>query len=184
MNKVGTKRIETERLILRPFTPEDADPMFRNWASDPVVTEFMTWPAHRSVEDTRGIISLWIAEYAKGDAFNWAIELKGLGEPIGSIGVVSSDEAVEGVEIGYCLGRAYWGKGMMPEALCAVVDYLFDEVGARRISARHDARNPKSGRVMEKAGMTKEGVLRRAGKSNAGICDLVYYSILAEERKK
>ena len=184
MNRIGTQRIETERLILRPFAMEDAEAMFRNWASDPLVTEYLTWEPHRTVEDTRGIISLWISEYEKGDAFNWAIELKGESEPIGSIGVVSVDDRVDAAEIGYCLGRAYWGKGMMPEALCTVVDYLFDEVGARRISARHDARNPKSGLVMEKAGMMKEGVLRRAGKSNAGICDLVYYSILAEERKK
>ena len=163
---------------------EDAEPMFRNWASDPLVTEYLTWEPHRTVEDTRGIISLWISEYEKGDACNWAIELKGEAEPIGSIGVVSVDDRVDAAEIGYCMSRAHWGKGLMPEALRAVIDYLFDKAGMNRVSARHDARNPKSGRVMQKAGMTYEGTLRQAGKNNAGICDLVYYAILSADRKK
>ncbi|MBQ7712715.1 MAG: GNAT family N-acetyltransferase [Clostridia bacterium] len=184
MNRIGTQRIETERLILRPFAMEDAEAMFRNWASDPLVTEYLTWEPHRTVEDTRGIISLWISEYEKGDFFNWAIELKGEAGPIGSIGVVSVDDRVDAAEIGYCMSRALWGRGLMSEALRAVIDYLFDKAGMNRVAARHDARNPKSGRVMRKAGMTYEGTLRQTGKSNAGICDLVYYAILSADRKK
>ena len=84
--------------------------------------------------------------------------------------------------MGYCMSRAFWGRGIMPEALKAVMAYLFDEVGLNRIAACHDANNPKSGRVMEKAGMKREGVLRQAGKNNMGICDEVWYAAIKSDR--
>lgn len=92
------------------------------------------------------------------------------------------DEAVSAAETGYCLGRAWWGNSIMPEALTAVMTYLFDEVGLNRIAARHDRNNPKSGRVMEKSGMKLEGILREAGRNNCGICDEVCYSALKRDR--
>ena len=72
----------------------------------------------------------------------------------------------------------------MPEALNAVMDYLFDVVGLNRIATCHDVNNPKSGRVMEKAGMKQEGILRAAGKNNLGICDEVWYAMIRNDRKK
>ena len=82
-------RLETERLILRPFTMEDAEPMFRNWASDDEVTKHLTWPTHESVEITNMVLSDWTGHYPEPDFYNWAIVLKENGpEPIGSIGVV------------------------------------------------------------------------------------------------
>ena len=72
----------------------------------------------------------------------------------------------------------------MPEALIAVMDYLFDVVGLNRVAVCHDANNPKSGRVMEKAGMKLEGILRAAGKNNLGICDEVWHSIIRSDREK
>jgi RimJ/RimL family protein N-acetyltransferase len=182
MNKAGTQRIETHRLILRPFRMEDAEDMFGNWTSDPEVTRFLTWPTHSSIEATRWVLSDWMPRYENGDYFNWAIEWKETGGVIGSIAVVKLDEEKESAEIGYCLGQAFWGRGIMPEALRAVMDYLFDTVGVHRIAASHDARNPKSGRVMVKAGMKKEGVLRGAGKNNQGICDDVWYAMLKSDR--
>ena len=184
MNKIGTQRIETERLILRRFTTKDARDMFENWASDPEVTAFLTWETHKTVEDSKRILSLWIPEYEKGDFFNWAMEEKESGAVIGNISVVKTDEQVGSAEMGYCMGRAYWGKELMPEALRAAMDFLFDRVGCDRVCAKHDARNPKSGRVMQKAGMRFEGVLRQAGKSNAGICDEVVYAMLRTDRKQ
>ncbi|MBR2995972.1 MAG: GNAT family N-acetyltransferase, partial [Lachnospiraceae bacterium] len=67
MNKAGTQRIETQRLILRRFRTEDAEDMYRNWASDPEVTRFLTWPEHASVEDTKSLLSLWVSRYEDGD---------------------------------------------------------------------------------------------------------------------
>lgn len=182
VNALGTKTIETERLLLRKFTPDDADDMFNNWASDPDVTRYLTWPAHNCVDGTKWVLSMWIPQYEDGKVFNWAIYYKETDEVIGNISVVQLDEGIESADIGYSLGKAFWGKGIMPEALKAVINFLFDEVGLNRIAAGHDVNNPKSGRVMEKAGMKKEGVLRQAGKNNTGICDVVHYSILKADR--
>ena len=183
MNKAGTQPLVTHRLILRRFRAEDAEDMFTNWASDLEVTRFLTWPAHSGISVTRSVLDSWIARYQDGGFFNWAIEWKETGRVIGSIAAVSLDEEKEAAVIGYCLSRAFWGRGIMPEALRAVMDYLFDTVGIRRISAQHDANNPKSGRVMEKAGLKREGVLRGSGKNNQGICDEVRYGLLREDRQ-
>ena len=182
MQQLGTKTIETHRLILRPFRAGDAPAMFRNWASDPVVTEYLTWAPHDSEQTTAGLVANWAKETAENPLFfQWAIELKAIGEPIGSISAIHIDEAVESAELGWCIGRKWWGEGIMPEAGAAVIAFLFDQVGLNRVAARYDARNAKSGRVMQKLGMTFEGVLRQAGRCNAGICDEAFYSILREE---
>jgi ribosomal-protein-alanine N-acetyltransferase len=181
----GTKVIETDRLILRPFTMEDAEPMFRNWASDDAVTKHLTWPTHESVEISNMVLSDWTSHYGEPDFYNWAIVLKENGpEPIGSIAVVRINSATDCAAMGYCMSRAHWRKGVMPEALNALVDFLFAEVGFNRIEAEHDVNNPASGRVMEKAGLRYEGTLRQSGRSNQGIIDVVWRAILREDWNK
>ena len=182
MNKTGTKTIETPRLLLRRFTIEDAEDMYENWASDPEVTRYLTWPTHTDVEITRALLEDWVAKYADGAFFNWAIELKSTGRVIGNISVVHLREDIDEAVIGYCLSRAYWGQGIMPEALTAVMDYLFGAAGMNRIAAYHDSNNPKSGRVMQKAGMKWEGTSRAADRNNQGICDKVLYAMLRSDR--
>lgn len=182
MDHKGTKRIETSRLLLRQFRQDDADAMYCNWAKDPEVTKFLSWPCYQSVDTAHSILEEWTQLYQKANWYQWAIELKELGQPIGSISVVNSDERVDMVEIGYCIGKMWWGKGIMPEALQAVIDYLFDEVGVLRIEAGHDPNNPASGAVIRKCGMKYEGTLRRRIRSNQGITDVAWYSLLKEER--
>ena len=184
MNKAGTQTIETPRLLLRRFTVEDVEDMFNNWATDPEVTRFLTWPLHASVEVTRELLKDWTARYEDGGYFNWAMEYKETGRVIGNISAVKINEKVESADIGYCMSRAFWGQGLMPEALSAVMDYLFDVVGLNRVAACHDANNPKSGRVMDKAGMKLEGILRAAGKNNLGICDEVWHATIRSDREK
>ena len=185
MKHTGTVILETLRLILRPFTMADDQAMFDNWASDPEVTKYLTWPAHSSVDITRMVLGTWVDSYAKADHYQWAMVLKdGDGKPMGNISVVHLHEEVDACEIGYCMGKAWWSRGLMTEALRAVIDHLFENVGFNRICARHDPRNPGSGRVMRKAGMTYEGTLRQADRNNQGICDMAWYSILRSEWKK
>lgn len=176
MKHLGTKQLETPRLILRQFTTEDAQAMYENWASDPEVTRFLTWPTHSSVEVSRAVLAEWEAGYAKDDFYNWAIVLKDLGKPIGSIGVVSKDDRVRKAHIGYCIGKAWWHQGIMAEALQAVMNFLFDEVGMLRLEARHDTRNPNSGAVMRKCGMEYEGTMVQSDWNNQGICDACWYA--------
>lgn len=178
----GTKELTTERLILRKFIPGDESAMYRNWASDSEVTRFLTWPAHTSEDVSRTILENWLKEYDRDDYYQWAIVFEG--EPIGSISVVSHNDRVEKAEIGYCMGKNWWHRGIMSEALAAVIAFLFDEVGYQRIESRHDPRNPHSGGVMRKCGMTFEGTHRRADRNNQGICDASHYAILKEEYKK
>jgi ribosomal-protein-alanine N-acetyltransferase len=177
----GTAALETERLALRRFAPGDAGAMFRNWASDPDVTEFLTWPPHATVAASAQVLAEWAGSYAKPDFYFWAIALKQSGEPIGSISVVEMDEKTAAAQIGYCIGKAWWRKGYTSEALRAVAKFLFEDVGMARVEARHDPRNPNSGKVMAKAGMKYEGTHRKAGRNNRGICDEAFYAILAED---
>lgn len=181
MNHQGTKRLETERLILRRFVVEDADEMYRNWAGDDEVTKYLTWPSHAAADVTRELLRLWTAQYEESDRYNWGIERKADGKLIGNISVVKHDEERSSAELGWCMGKTWWGQGIMPEAAGAVIEYLFLEVGFNRIGAGHDRNNPKSGRVMQKIGMQYEGTLRANGKNNQGIVDEVWYSILREE---
>ena len=176
MNHIGTREIATERLTLRRFEIEDAENMFYNWANDPEVTKYLTWPAHESVDTTETILKEWISKYDEKDFYQWAIELNDLEQPIGTISAIKTDERVESVEIGYCIGKRFWNNGYMTEALTAIIRFFINEVGAGRVWARHDTENPNSGKVMAAAGMDYEGTLRHAGFNNQGICDEAVYA--------
>lgn len=180
----GTKTLETPRLILRRAIMEDAQPMFRNWASDPEVTKFLTWPTYETADTANVILRSWIKEYEKEDFYQWMIVLKEISQPIGSISVVEHNDRVGKAEIGYCIGRSWWHKGIMTEAMQAVIAFLFDEVGMNRIEARHDPNNPHSGGVMKKCGMKYEGTTRAADRNNQGICDAAHYAILRSDWEK
>lgn len=183
MKHCGTHELETQRLTLRRFRIDDALAMYENWASDDEVTRFLTWPTHTGVDVTRSLLADWVTHYDDPRYYHWAIVLRDRGdEPIGSIAAMHMDDAVSMVHIGYCIGRAWWRQGIMTEALRAVMDFFFDTVGAERIEARHDTRNPHSGMVMMKCGMQYEGTLRRADRNNSGICDVSYYARLCSER--
>ena len=182
MEHLGTKRIETQRLILRPFVQEDAQAMYENWCSDPEVTKYLTWPAYTSVDTAHEILDIWTKEYKNKNFYQWAIELKELGQPIGSISVVEQKEKAKVAHIGYCLGRNWWNQGIMSETLKAVMDFLFDEVGFNRLESRHDPNNPNSGKVMAKCGMKYECTMRQADWNNQGTCDASWYALLKEAR--
>lgn len=178
----GTQVNETERLILRPYIPEDAQAMFENWACSEEVTQYLTWPPHSSVEVTHALLEAWVEKYRDPSVYHWGITRKGSDCVIGDISVVHMNEKAAAAELGWCLGQAFWGQGILPEAALAVRDYLFDRVGFHRVEARHDRNNPKSGRVMQKIGMCYEGTKRASDVNNQGICDMVQYAILREDR--
>ena len=184
MKHCGTKTIETDRLILREFRLSDAEAAYKNWTSDERVTEFLTWKAHPDVAETRRVIEGWIAQYEKTDYYQWAIELKEIGEPIGTISVGRCNDAIGLFHIGYCIGSRWWRRGIMSEAFGAVIAFLFDEVDANRIESQHDPNNPHSGDVMKKCGLKYEGTLRQSDLNNKGIVDACVYGILRSEWKK
>ncbi len=180
----GTKKIETKRLILRRFTVKDAEQMFDNWASDDTVTRFLTWSSHENVEVTRGLLAEWEKCYQSDSFYTWCIELKDTSEVIGSIAAASVIEVIDAVEMGYCMGKEYWNRGIMTEALGAVIDFFFREVEVNRIAASHHVDNKASGRVMQKCGLKHEGTLRQAGKTWREICDIELYAIIRNDYVK
>lgn len=183
MKHLGTRTIETERLILRKFMVTDAQAMYNNWAKDEEVTKFLTWPSHSNADISEKIILNWLKYYEEDSNYLWCIELKSIREAIGSISVVHRNDEIGSVELGYCIGKAFWNQGITSEALSAVVEFFFDEVEVNRIEARHDTNNPNSGKVMLKCCFTYEGTRRKADKNNQGICDAAMYGILAEDYK-
>lgn len=182
LKHIGTKTIETERLILRQFKEADATDMFNNWASDDTVTKFLSWPTHSDIEVSKELLKMWVNEYRNEEHYNWAIEIKENESVIGSIGLMNIDNNIENCEIGYCISRAFWNKGVMTEAFSAIINLAFKEVGFERITGRHHVENIASGRVMKKCGLKYEGTLRRIHRINTGsLVDCKYYSILKED---
>ena len=175
MKNNGTIVIETERLILRPFVESDAPAMFKNYTNSEKVTEFLTWYPHGELKNTEEYLKMVVLPaYAHPNTYRWAIELKELGQVIGVIDVIRSIPEKYRAELGWVIGDEFWGRGIMPEAGKEVLEYLFNE-GYKRIEAIHDVKNPKSGRVMEKIGMTHEGRLSKYEVNRDGVlvdCEL------------
>ena len=168
MNKLGTVTLETDRLILRRFENRDAEAMYYSWGSDKNSNKYLDWNLHKSVEDSKKIVDIWIKEYKEG-AYNWIVELKDTH-----------------VEIGYCYGSKYWNCGYATEALRRVIEFFLFDVGMYLVEAMHIGGNPASGRVMQKSGMKKEAVLRKRklNKYTKELDDLIVYSITKDEFKK
>ena len=178
MNHLGSLVIETEHLYLRPFVLEDAPAMFENWASDPETLNYVTWDAHASSERTRESIKRWIEQYRKPDTYKWALCLKtSPDQVIGDISVVSQDQESQSCELGYILGKKFWGKGFMTEAVKAVLDFLLNKVGFKEIKATYVSLNPASGKVMEKAGLQYIETIPHAIQRKGYCGDKIIYSI-------
>ena len=178
MKAIGTQILQTERLILRRFVESDAEAMFQNWASSAENLTHVTWDPNPDVEVTRNSIRNWVASYTNPNYFKWAICLKEDPEQvIGDISIVEMDEIDSSCEIGYILGKNYWGRGMMTEALKAVLDFCFTQAGFQKVRARYASLNPASGRVMEKAGMSYLKTITNGVERKDYVADLIYYQI-------
>lgn len=178
----GTQTIETDRLILRRFLPTDAEDMFCNFANDEAVSRFLSWKPHKDLDVTKKIITQFVEDGENPNKYHWAIVPKELGKVAGSIGAGEINEKARYCDIGYVLGRMFWNRGFMTEALKAVIHYMIFEVGMNRVEALCDPKNNASARVMEHCGMTYEGTLRQTFLRQDGvIADLKIYSVLAQE---
>lgn len=169
MTHKGTVMLETERLILRRFAPEDSAAMFNN--------------LHSKIGDTVEKVcdffsKNWLDSYSAPNSYQWVVVLKALGDPIGTLRADMVDDPSRSLTLGYEIGEDWWHQGIMTEAVKRVIRFFFEEVGVNRIWACHEAANPRSGGVMVNAGMSREGVLRQASRTG---CDMILYAILAED---
>lgn len=177
----GTVTLETERLILRKFVMDDAEAMFNNWTNDEEVAKYMRWNAHKTVDETKKVLQSRMEKYNSPSTYHWAIVLKDTGILVGNIVLISANEHDMCGEAAYCLSRAYWGRGIVTEALKAVLNFGLLEVGFNRIEAYHSVNNIGSGRVMQNAGMKYEGRMRQKYRSHVGLEDSDMYAILRED---
>ena len=150
----------TARLFARQPRVDDAAAVLANYAGDPDVTRFLSWRAYDRVEPLAAFLRESIAHWEKDDGhLVWLLCLKGTDTPIGSIGVTL--EGGGRAMFGYVLAKKFWGRGMTAEALAFLVEWSLAQPTLHRAWAYCDVENPASVRVMEKAGMVREGVLRR-----------------------
>ena len=173
--------LETEDLLLRPMRMRDAKDIF-SYSSDPEVARYVLWNPHRNLSDTRAYIRYIRSLYHRGLPSSWAVVFKPDGKVVGSIGFMSWIPVNHTAEVGYSFSRKYWNRGLATQALQAVIQSAFSSIPAlNRLEAQHDIRNPASGRVMEKCGMRREGLLRSRILNKSEFADVVLYAILRSD---
>jgi RimJ/RimL family protein N-acetyltransferase len=176
-------QIETDRLLLRPFRLEDARRVQQLAGDRSVAATTLNIPY--PYED--GVAENWIRShpenFAKRESATFAVTLKSEADDIalmGAIGLTLAMPHARG-EMGYWIGKPYWGRGYCTEAARAVLDFGFVELGLQRIFARHMDSNPASGRIMEKIGMQYEGCLRQHVNKWGQSVNINLYGILRSE---
>ena len=152
------EQIETERLVLRKPHTDVARTIFEGWAQDAEVTRYLTWRPHQRIEETQTFVQGCLLAWERNMRFPCMITLKENSQVIGMI-----DPRIEGPKmgIGYVAARAHWGKGYVPEATCAIIDWAFQQPSIYRVYATTDIENIASRRVLEKVGMQCEGLLHK-----------------------
>lgn len=171
---------ETDRLVLRKLTSDDA-PEYFEIASDPIVTAQTTWERHRELKDTLDFLQRKEGQFLKREEYHWGIVQKSSGKLIGRTGLIRIDPEHEKAELGYVFSRHNWNQGIVTEASFQIMTYGFRELGMNRIEARCNADNVGSYRVMEKLGMKYEGLLRKQLKIKGVFLDQRMYSLIRDE---
>ena len=170
--------LETERFTLRKLSMDDTDDMYE-YACRADVTEYLTWSPHAEKSYTFEYLSYLQKRYKTGDFFDWAVVLRDEDKMIGTCGFTTLDFEHNCAEIGYVLNPEYWGQGIAAEAVSRVMDFGFMEMNVHRIEAKYIVGNDSSRRVMEKCGMTFEGIKRssmfiKGDYRDIGICSILY----------
>ena len=172
--------LTSERLVLRPFTLEDAKVVQELAGDERIAATTLTIP-HPYLD---GMAEEWITaiqtSYENGNGIIWAVTIKETGKIAGAIGL-QLKPVFNKAEIGYWIGVPFWNKGYASEATATVIKYGFEELMLNKMDAHYFATNPASGRVMVKNGMQQEGLLRKDIKKDGEYIDIVLYGILRDE---
>ena len=179
---LGSKTLESERLILRKYQKGDEVDIF-DYAKEDEVTLFLTWPTHQSIETSKKILNIWLEEYNNKETFRWAIIFKKDNKLIGGIDSVhlfKDENDNYTIELGYVLNKKYWNKGIMSETLSLVRDYLFNECKASKILIRCNEQNIASYKVMLKAGFIDKGIRNESLIKGKNV-KLIYTELTYEE---
>ncbi len=172
--------LETERLRLRCFRPEDLEAL-HEFSSDPEVTRFMIWGPNRDLAETKQFIDAAIQGFEHGPNHDFAVESKADGRIIGSLGIEVVSKIHREAEVGYCFRKQEWGKGYATEAARRALEFGFNELGLHRFFATCRPVNRSSARVLQKLGMKQEGFLRKHRFAKGEWQDSLYFAILEQE---
>jgi ribosomal-protein-alanine N-acetyltransferase len=171
--------LETERLVLRPFRPGDAAEVQRLAGEREIAAGTLTVPHPYPDGAAEEWIATHAANWAERKVLTLAVTTPGDDTLVGAVGLMLT-MADRRAELGYWIGIPWWNLGYATEASRAIIDFGFASLGLHRIMAQHMARNPGSGRVMQKLGMQQEGILRQHTLKWGVFEDLVVYAVLAE----
>ena len=180
MKELGTKTLETKRLILRKFTLDDIESYHNNWSIDKITHEYDWFFSLNILDDTKKYIENVIDRYKYDNYYNWAIELKESNEVIGHISVNLIMKVHEYIEIGYSLSSKYFKQGIMTETLTEIINFFLNEVGIRVIEATCISENIASINLLKKVGMNLDAILpkRRISHKTGNVCDEYVFSII------
>lgn len=173
-------RIETKRLLIRKLEPTDLQDVFE-CSSDPEISKYTLWDAHKTINDSKDFLTKCIKQYSLGQAPVFGIVLKEEQKLIGTIGFGSIDFESNRAEFGYALHVGYWKQNITSEASLAILQFGFRILELERIFATCFTDNVASYRVMEKVGMTYEGILRSYHSKNGQRVDVRLYAITRED---
>lgn len=175
--------LSTNRLLLRKIVPGDAEGLFVI-RSDEEGMKFFGHEPHTSVDETKDVIKLMEERYVRKEAFHWCITLRGEDRLIGTGNLFQFDEGFHCAKTGYELNRALWGRGIMTEAMSAILTFGFCELGLHRIEAVIDIENVRSKNLLLKLGFTYEGNLRQRYFFRSQFLDEYYFGLLKDEWQK
>ncbi len=172
--------LTTDRLVIRPFLITDADAVSTLAGDEAVARNTLNIPHPYEREHAEDWIAGHRGQYARREAVTYAVTRREDGVLVGAVGLILDTEN-DSAELGYWIGRDHWGRGFATEAARAVVAWAFESLELHRIHASHFPRNPASGRVLEKLGMTHEGRLREHVKKWGEYLDLERFGVLRSE---
>ncbi len=174
-------RLDTDRLVLRALLMEDVDFIYKEWG-DPVVTHYMRDEEPlKSLEQAEEMLRPLQTPEKMPNFKWWGIELKSEGHLIGTCGYCRWDKQHHRAEIGYDMWPDYWGQGLMPEAIQALIRYGYEKMDLNRVEATTHTENQRSQRVLEKLGFQREGILREFYCRDSIYNDQVQFSLLKSE---
>ena len=180
MPLVAPNRIESERLLLRLVAASDLPALLEVNASEEV-TALLPFARWESAADGESWLRRMEGIQATGLALQFVVASKASGLAIGTCLLFRFDEGSARAELGYALGRAHWGQGLMHEALAALIGCTFGAMGLRRLEAEVDTRNRSSSRLLQRLGFTQEGVLRQRWVAKGETRDVEMHGLLRSE---
>ena len=172
--------LNTDRLVLRRMSKRDASDMYEYSCLD-TVTEYLLWHSHGDIDHTKRYLSLLEKDYRMGNFYDWGVTLKDTGKLIGTCGFTSIDTQNLCGEVGYVFNPSFWGMGLATEAVNCVMEYGFSKLRLHRIEAKYIIGNDRSRAVMERCGMSFEGVRRSSMLVKGRYRDIGVCSILSSE---